>query len=244
MPTGEIVLIGSLMIRLLPASGTLPPPIGLHGTLAQWLDMERKARAAVEEERDAFAQRVGEIHQQLAQVRTTGGPELRGLLDEAIAARDTAEQARRATEREAQQLRAELDELRGRGSRDLEAARVEIARAREAKIIAETQAGLAAIEKLNEADLRIAALQNELGTAKKAAAAASNDLRVRELEAQLAAAAARADKADKELQTAQIRAQGAERNLSGATSNAAKAETRAAQIRVAARRHEGQAVRE
>ena len=30
VPTGEIVLVGSLMIRLLPASGTLPPPIGLH----------------------------------------------------------------------------------------------------------------------------------------------------------------------------------------------------------------------
>ena len=55
MPTGEIVLVGSLMIRLLPASGTLPPPIGLHGTLAQWLEMERKARSAVEDERDAFA---------------------------------------------------------------------------------------------------------------------------------------------------------------------------------------------
>src|SRR6266576_858312 len=54
VPVGEIVLIGSLMVRLLPASGTLPPPIGIHGTLAQWLDMERKARAAVEEERNAF----------------------------------------------------------------------------------------------------------------------------------------------------------------------------------------------
>src|SRR3954465_13755424 len=68
VPTGEIVLVGSLMIRLLPASGTLPPPIGLHGTLAQWLDMERKARSAVEDERDAFARRVGELHQHLAHV--------------------------------------------------------------------------------------------------------------------------------------------------------------------------------
>ena len=68
VPTGEIILVGSLLIRLLPASGTLPPPMGLHGTLASWLDMERKARAAVEEERDAFARRVGEIHEQLATV--------------------------------------------------------------------------------------------------------------------------------------------------------------------------------
>src|SRR6185369_14987943 len=65
VPVGEIVLIGSLMIRLMPASGTMPPPIGLHGTLAQWLEMERKARATVEEERNAFAQRVGELHQEL-----------------------------------------------------------------------------------------------------------------------------------------------------------------------------------
>src|SRR2546427_170514 len=69
VPTGEIVLIGSLMIRLLPASGTLPPPIGLHGTLAQWLEMERKARAGVEEERDAFAKRVGDMHQEMTGFR-------------------------------------------------------------------------------------------------------------------------------------------------------------------------------
>src|SRR5262245_60777487 len=68
VPTGEIILVGSLLIRLLPASGTLPPPIGLHGTLASWLDMERKARAAVEDERDAFARRVGEMHNQLVSV--------------------------------------------------------------------------------------------------------------------------------------------------------------------------------
>src|SRR5688572_12330393 len=41
VPTGEIILVGSLVIRLLPAGGTLPPPNGLHGTLATWLDLER-----------------------------------------------------------------------------------------------------------------------------------------------------------------------------------------------------------
>src|SRR5437870_2764738 len=69
VPTGEIILVGSLMIRLLPASGTLPPPMGLHGTLATWLDLERKNRAAVEEERDAFARRVGELHQTINQMK-------------------------------------------------------------------------------------------------------------------------------------------------------------------------------
>src|SRR5439155_21232664 len=118
VPTGEIVLVGSLMIRLLPASGTLPPPVGIHGTLAQWLDMERKARAAVEEERDAFAQRVNEIHQQLAavqqvQAKPQRDPDLdrelmalrqqagelarvRGQLDEAKSARANADAARQA----------------------------------------------------------------------------------------------------------------------------------------------------
>ena len=38
VPTGEMILVGSLLIRLLPASGTLPPPVGLHATLATWLD--------------------------------------------------------------------------------------------------------------------------------------------------------------------------------------------------------------
>jgi chromosome segregation ATPase len=69
VPTGEIILVGSLVIRLLPASGTLPPPNGLHGTLAAWLDLERKTRAAVEEERDAFARRVGEMHQTMAALK-------------------------------------------------------------------------------------------------------------------------------------------------------------------------------
>src|SRR5512143_3660681 len=73
MPVGEIVLVGSLMIRLLPSSGTLPPPVGLHGTLAQWLEMERKARAAVEDERDAFAKRVGELHEELRTIREAHG---------------------------------------------------------------------------------------------------------------------------------------------------------------------------
>src|SRR3954452_6360118 len=42
VPVGESVVIGSLMVRLLPQTGTMPPPMGLHGTLAQWVEMERK----------------------------------------------------------------------------------------------------------------------------------------------------------------------------------------------------------
>lgn len=69
VPTGELVLIGSLMIRLLSASGTLPPPHGVHGTLAVWLESERKARAAVETERDAFGKRVNELYDEARQLR-------------------------------------------------------------------------------------------------------------------------------------------------------------------------------
>src|SRR5688572_17110237 len=90
VPTGEIILVGSLVIRLVPSSGTLPPPIGLHGTLASWLDMERKSRAVVEEERDAFARRVGEMHHQLSTVMSArtmdpDAPELMRQRDEADA---------------------------------------------------------------------------------------------------------------------------------------------------------------
>src|SRR3954447_26470901 len=90
VPTGEIILVGSLLIRLLPASGTLPPPMGLHGTLATWLDLERKNRAAVEDERDAFARRVGEMHNQLLAVMSArtmdpDAPELERQRDEADA---------------------------------------------------------------------------------------------------------------------------------------------------------------
>ena len=65
VPAGELVLVGSIIFQLVGPNGTIPPPMGVHGTLAQWLALERKARIAVEEERDAFAQRVGEIHAEL-----------------------------------------------------------------------------------------------------------------------------------------------------------------------------------
>ena len=243
VPTGEIVLVGSLMIRLLPASGTLPPPIGLHGTLAQWLEMERKARAAVEDERDAFAKRVGELHEQLrGGARTTGGPEScagcstrRSRRAAPPSRRGAPRSARPAAARRARRAaRARLARARGRA--------LEIAKAREAKMIAETQAGLAAIEKLAEADLRIAALQHELDTAKKAAAAASNDLRVRELEEQLAPRPGAPTRPRRSC-AAQIRAQGAERNLR-ARPRTPRRRRRAPHRSSAARRHEGQARRE
>ena len=69
VPPGEIVLIGSLMLRFLPYDGAVPPPTTLHATLAQWLDTERKARKNAEEERNAFVQRVSELNDELRIMR-------------------------------------------------------------------------------------------------------------------------------------------------------------------------------
>jgi hypothetical protein len=58
VPTGEIILVGSLLIRLLPASGTLPRrrPARHPGVVARH---GAQGARRVEEERDAFARRVG-----------------------------------------------------------------------------------------------------------------------------------------------------------------------------------------
>ncbi len=105
VPTGEIVLVGSLMIRLLPASGTLPPPIGLHGTLAQWLEMERKARSAVEDERNAFVERVGQLFSEIKALRERARAPTRPKRDRACA--------------------SELDKLQRQSVADLEAVRLD-----------------------------------------------------------------------------------------------------------------------
>src|SRR5512140_759955 len=291
VPTGEIILVGSLLIRLVPSSGTLPPPMGLHGTLASWLDKERKTRAAVEGERDAFARRVGEIHNQLqaAMAGRTAEPDdpellrqrdeaeeravaleralaatqgelalareqvtelraeiaeradwsssdhretapkigteitrLQGALDEAERARSIAEHAQGEAMREAQMVRDELVAYRKAAATELEAVRVELAKARESKMVADTPAGVAAAEKLAEADTKIAGLSRELAELRGARdkAQAGPDARLAELTERVAAVTARADKAEKELASAQIRAQGSERNLSGANAAA------------------------
>ncbi len=337
VPTGEIMLIGSLVIRLLPLSGTLPPPVGLHGTLATWLDLERKTRATVEDERDAFAKRVGELHQEIAtlklpetlspDVTVPGGfnaeairlrdeaearaaaleralaavqdelvmlreggigsraqtrnedtspasedPEdtlqmrgelgelrmkireleqdlaeragrasnadhessrlaqeilrLQASLDDAEAARSIAEHAHGEAMRESQALRDDLDKLRRNSAAELEIARLDISRSREAKLMAETAVGIATAEKLAEADVVINRLQREISALKTTAA--EPEARVQVAVDQITTLTAKLEKLEKDLAAAQIRAQGAERNLSGATAQAAKAEAKAA----------------
>ena len=63
MPTQHVMLPR-------PAA-TMPAPVGVpgadaHAMLVHLLDVERKARLAVEEERDAYGVRMGELHHQLA----------------------------------------------------------------------------------------------------------------------------------------------------------------------------------
>jgi len=207
VPTGEIVLVGSLMIRLLPASGTLPPPMGLHGTLAQWLEMERKARSAVEDERDAFVNRVGQ------------------LFEEIKAFRD----AQAAHEAEATDLRGELEKVQRQSSTELEQVKLELAKAREAKMIAETTAGMQTAERLAESDIVISGLQHEVAKFRQASAV-RDERRETALADELAAAMLRADNAEKELANSQIRAQGAERNVAATNTAAANAETKASEL--------------
>ena len=208
VPTGEIILVGSLMLRLLPASGTLPPPIGLHGTLAQWLEMERKARSAVEDERDAFVNRVGQLFEEMKSIRD----------------------AQAAHAAEATDLRGELERLQRKSAAELEQAKLELAKAREAKMIAETSAGMQTAERLAESDILISGLQHEVGKLREAANATKKESRETALADQLAAAMLRATTAEQELSNAQIRAQGAERTLSAANTSTATAETKASEL--------------
>src|ERR1044071_6608957 len=117
VPTSEIILIGSLMIRLMPTSGSLPPPVGLHGTLAQWLHIERKNRAAVEDERDAFARRVGDLHQAIASLQDQlkakkTPPTLPTDFAESVRLRDEAEAKVAALERALEAMHEEAQTLR------------------------------------------------------------------------------------------------------------------------------------
>jgi hypothetical protein len=73
VPPGEYVLVGSVMFRQLAADGLLPPPIGVNGTLAQWLEVERKARLSAEQERDAYGSRMAELHKEVRAMKDAQG---------------------------------------------------------------------------------------------------------------------------------------------------------------------------
>jgi pSer/pThr/pTyr-binding forkhead associated (FHA) protein len=69
VPPGELVVVGSLMFRQVGPDGQLMLPPGIVGLLAKWLDIARKERTAMEQERDAYGQRMAELHQELRTVR-------------------------------------------------------------------------------------------------------------------------------------------------------------------------------
>jgi hypothetical protein len=69
VPLGELVVVGGLMFRQLSHDGQLMLPPGIMGTLAKWLDVARKERMAMEQERNAYGQRMAELHEELRGLR-------------------------------------------------------------------------------------------------------------------------------------------------------------------------------
>src|SRR5512143_3971126 len=126
LPPGEVAVIGSLMVRLVPDDAVAMPSAG-EPQLMAWLAAERKNRVALEEERDALGKRLRET--------VAGADELRDKVQHMTAelkqARsDAAKEKRRAASAEEQLTRlappakggapaAEVEKLRG----ELDAAR-------------------------------------------------------------------------------------------------------------------------
>src|SRR5688572_13992749 len=69
VPWGELVVIGSLILRAVDPRMPSQARPGTHAILAEWLLAERKTRQAAEAERDAFAKRVGEGFQEMARFK-------------------------------------------------------------------------------------------------------------------------------------------------------------------------------
>jgi hypothetical protein len=205
VPIGELVVAGSLLLRLDPH---LPPQAqpGLHTQLSEWLRMERKAKQGVEAERDAFAQRVGELHGEVGRARAEGQAggqaETMAARAEAAAARTEAQAAQAAlaaarTEAQATQFALAAARAEGQGAQAVHAA---LAAAR-----GETQATQAALTaargEAQAAQAALAAARGEAQTARGEAQAAQAALAAARAETQ----AARAEAA--ELQTSLNRAE-------------------------------------
>ena len=122
---------------------------------------------------------------------------LQTALDQAEGAQSITEHALAETRREAQELRGELDQLRRTSAAELEIARLDAAKSREAKMMAETAAGVAAAEKLAEADLVISGLQARIKELE--AAQVGPDAKSQQLTEQITTLTARAEKLEKDL---------------------------------------------
>jgi hypothetical protein len=69
VPLGELVVVGSLLFRQLAPDGQLVDSAGIVGLLAKWLELARKERTAMEQERNAYGQRMAELHEELRTLR-------------------------------------------------------------------------------------------------------------------------------------------------------------------------------
>ena len=72
LPPGEVAVIGSLMVRLVPDDAIATPTAG-EPQLMAWLAAERKNRVALEDERDALGRRLREL--------VTAGDELKDRVE-------------------------------------------------------------------------------------------------------------------------------------------------------------------
>src|SRR5262249_32967766 len=125
LPPGEVAVIGSLMVRLVPDDAIATPTAG-EPQLMAWLAAERKNRVALEEERDALGRRLREL--------VTAGDELKDrvehLTTEVKQARaDAAKDKRKALAAEEQ-----IEKLRsgGAGGPEVERLRAELDAAKRA----------------------------------------------------------------------------------------------------------------
>ncbi len=167
IPPGEVALVGSILVQVLGPQGPLPPTGGVHAQLSHWLAMERKGRAAIEDERSALARRLGELHEEMNTQARAASNELTAVLlqrDEAIARAERLEQALGQLQDEAAELHATA---RPGGDEPLLRERVaalgaELAAAQERLAALEATAAEAE-ERLDEAATERDRLRDELG---------------------------------------------------------------------------------
>jgi hypothetical protein len=142
VPFGELVVAGSLLIRV--SDPQRPPQVtaGVHAQLSEWLVTERRLRKSLEAERDAFARRVGEVHDELARAKAAAASAAEG------AERRAGELERRAAEAERRAREA--------AARAAAAAATPAADPQQAARVAELEAQLALLRRrLTETDAEL-----------------------------------------------------------------------------------------
>src|SRR5215470_10623231 len=125
LPPGEVAVIGSLMVRLVPDDAVATPTAG-EPQLMAWLAAERKNRVALEEERDALGRRLREL--------VTAGDELKDRVEHLTAEVKQARGEAVKDKRKAQAAEEQLEKLRaaGAGGAEVDRLRAELEAARKA----------------------------------------------------------------------------------------------------------------